>query len=97
MHVVASGRRTVHVRREHHDDHFHHRRSDDHFGSRHDHHHANEGGGAVFFVGNDRTGTMAVERSTLRRNPSAGFETPGDKGIFFLGAADPAVTASTIQ
>jgi hypothetical protein len=58
---------------------------------------ANEGGGAVFFVSNDRTGTMAVESSTLRRNPSAGFETPGYKGIFFLGAADPAVTASTIQ
>lgn len=58
---------------------------------------ANEGGGAVFFVSNDRTGTMAVESSTFRRNPSAGFETPGYKGIFFLGAADPAVTASTIR
>ncbi|MEU4744300.1 hypothetical protein AB0G02_28090, partial [Actinosynnema sp. NPDC023658] len=58
---------------------------------------ANEGGGAVFFVSNDRTGTLAVEKSTLRRNPSAGFETPGYKGIFFLGAADPSVTASTIQ
>ncbi|WP_033440282.1 hypothetical protein [Saccharothrix sp. NRRL B-16314] len=57
---------------------------------------ANEGGGAVFFVSNDRTGTMAVESSTLRRNPSAGFETPGYKGIFFLGAADPTVIASTI-
>jgi hypothetical protein len=58
---------------------------------------ANEGGGAVFFVSNDRTGTMAVESSTLRRNPSAGFETPGYKGIFFLGAVDPTVTGSTIQ
>ncbi|WP_461120657.1 hypothetical protein [Saccharothrix stipae] len=58
---------------------------------------ANEGGGAVFFVSNDRTGTMSVESSTLRRNPSAGFETPGYKGIFFLGATDPSVTASTIQ
>ncbi|XVS66645.1 hypothetical protein ACQPYE_11455 [Actinosynnema sp. CA-299493] len=58
---------------------------------------ANEGGGAVFFVSNDRSGTLAVESSTLRRNPSAGFETPGYRGIFFLGAADPTVTASTIQ
>ncbi|MFI9010833.1 hypothetical protein ACIGNX_26710 [Actinosynnema sp. NPDC053489] len=58
---------------------------------------ANEGGGAVFFVSNDRTGTMVVESSTLRRNPSAGFETPGFKGIFFLGAAPPTVTASTIR
>ncbi|MGZ4221139.1 MAG: hypothetical protein ACXVH3_08685, partial [Solirubrobacteraceae bacterium] len=27
--------------------------------------HANEGGGAIFFVSNDRTGTMAIRRSTL--------------------------------
>ncbi|WP_433271736.1 hypothetical protein ACQPZF_13510 [Actinosynnema sp. CS-041913] len=58
---------------------------------------ANEGGGAVFFVSNDRSGTMSVEGSTLRRNPSAGFETPGYRGIFFLGAADPAVSGSVIQ
>ncbi|CCH29750.1 Polymorphic membrane protein chlamydia [Saccharothrix espanaensis DSM 44229] len=58
---------------------------------------ANEGGGAVFFVSNDRSGTLAVESSALRRNPSAGFETPGYKGIFFLGAADPTVSGSTIQ
>ncbi|QQQ78385.1 hypothetical protein IOD16_07965 [Saccharothrix sp. 6-C] len=58
---------------------------------------ANEGGGAVFFVSNDRSGTLAVESSTLRRNPSAGFETPGYRGIFFLGAAEPVVTGSTIR
>jgi len=57
--------------------------------------HANEGGGAVFFVSNDRSGTMAVEGSTLRRNPSDGFET--FPGIFFLGAADPSVSGSTID
>jgi hypothetical protein len=57
--------------------------------------HANEGGGAVFFVSNDRSGTMAVEGSTLRRNPSDGFET--FPGIFFLGATDPAVSGSTIE
>ncbi|HEU5472670.1 MAG TPA: hypothetical protein VFV67_18645 [Actinophytocola sp.] len=58
---------------------------------------ANEGGGAIFFVSNDRTGTMSIEASTLRRNPSAGFETKGLRGIFFLGAANPTVTGSTIQ
>ncbi|HET9139357.1 hypothetical protein [Actinophytocola sp.] len=58
---------------------------------------ANEGGGAVFFVSNDRTGTMSIEASTLRRNPSAGFETKGFRGIFFLGATNPAVSGSTIQ
>ncbi|HKX45233.1 MAG TPA: prepilin-type N-terminal cleavage/methylation domain-containing protein [Planctomycetota bacterium] len=59
--------------------------------------HANEGGGAVFFVSNDRTGTLAIDGSTLRRNPSAGFETAGLPGIFFLGAADPTITASTLE
>ncbi|RKN24118.1 hypothetical protein D7147_03740 [Micromonospora musae] len=47
---------------------------------------ANEGGGAIFFVSNDRTGTMTIENSTLRRNRSGQFETPGHPGIFFLGA-----------
>ncbi|MGB2570383.1 hypothetical protein ACPFP2_18305 [Micromonospora citrea] len=48
---------------------------------------ANEGGGAIFFVSNNRTGTLRIEDSTLRRNPSAGFETRGLPGIFFLGAS----------
>ncbi|MFJ6196677.1 hypothetical protein [Micromonospora sp. NPDC092111] len=55
---------------------------------------ANEGGGAIFFVSNDRTGTMRIEGSTLRRNPSAGFETKGLPGIFFLGARAPTLTTS---
>ena len=45
--------------------------------------HAREGGGAVFFVSNDRTGTLEIRSSVLRGNPSDGFET--DPGIFFLG------------
>ncbi|WP_238018397.1 hypothetical protein KZZ52_09205 [Dactylosporangium sp. AC04546] len=57
---------------------------------------ANEGGGAVFFVSNDRTGTMSIESSTLRKNPSAGFETPGFPGIYFLGAKPPSVQSSTL-
>ncbi|WP_327005525.1 hypothetical protein OHA72_62955 [Dactylosporangium sp. NBC_01737] len=57
---------------------------------------ANEGGGAVFFVSNDRTGTMSIESSTLRKNPSAGFETQGFPGIFFLGARPPSVSSSTL-
>jgi hypothetical protein len=58
---------------------------------------ANEGGGAVFFVSNDRTGTMRIENSTLRRNPSGGFETRGYPGIFFLGARNPTVTNSKLS
>jgi hypothetical protein len=57
---------------------------------------AREGGGAVFFVSNDRTGTMSIDGSTLRHNPSAGFETPGFPGIFFLGRGAPVVTDSTL-
>jgi len=45
--------------------------------------HAREGGGAVFFVSNDRSGVLDIRSSTLRANPSDGFET--DPGIFFLG------------
>ena len=46
--------------------------------------HAREGGGAIFFVSNDRTGTLTVRGSQLVDNPSEGFETI--PGIFFLGA-----------
>jgi hypothetical protein len=45
--------------------------------------HAREGGGAIFFVSNDRTGVLEIRSSTLRGNPSDGFET--EPGIFFLG------------
>jgi hypothetical protein len=45
--------------------------------------HAREGGGAVFFVSNDRTGTLTIRNSTLRDNPSDGFQT--SPGIYFLG------------
>ncbi|MCB2174357.1 MAG: hypothetical protein KQH57_00975 [Actinomycetales bacterium] len=57
--------------------------------------HAREGGGAVFFVSNDRTGSMSISGSTLRRNASDGFETI--PGIFYLGAAAaPSVSRSTV-
>ena len=58
--------------------------------------HANEGGGAIFFVSNDRTGTLRIESSTFQGNPSDGFETAGFPGIFFLGAHDPEVVASSL-
>ncbi|WBB65528.1 hypothetical protein [Micromonospora sp. WMMD812] len=58
---------------------------------------ANEGGGAIFFVSNDRTGTMTIENSTLRKNPSKQFETRGYPGIFFLGARNPATPGSRLS
>jgi hypothetical protein len=57
---------------------------------------ANEGGGAIFFVSNNRTGELRIDRSTLINNPSLGFGTPGYPGIFFLGLGTPQVTSSTI-
>ncbi len=58
---------------------------------------AREGGGAIFFVSNNRTGTLRLEVSTLRRNPSRGFETAGYPGIFFLGSGAPTVISSTLS
>ncbi len=56
-----------------------------------------EGGGAIFFVSNDRTGTVVIRNSKLRKNPSAGFETTGLPGIFYLGSGNPKVTGSSLS
>ena len=58
--------------------------------------HANAGGGAIFFVSNDRTGTLSIASSQLHRNPNDGFQTAGLPGIFFLGAHPPTITGSSI-
>jgi hypothetical protein len=59
--------------------------------------HAREGGGAIFYVSNDRTGTLTIEHSTLHDNPNEGFFTAGYPGIFFLGSGHPIVIDSTIN
>ena len=56
---------------------------------------AREGGGAVFFVSNDRTGSLYIQDSTLRDNPSLGFE--NYPGIFFLGKGQPHISGSTVE
>ena len=61
------------------------------------HNSANEGGGAIFYVSNDRTGTLALRGSTLRSNPNRGFSTAGYPGIFFLGSGHPTVTTSSLS
>jgi hypothetical protein len=66
-------------------------------GSRIEENHANEGGGAIFFVSNDRSGTLLIEDSVLRHNPSGGFETPGYPGIFVLANGPPIVINSIIS
>lgn len=55
---------------------------------------ANEGGGAIFFVSNDRSGALHIDRSHLSNNPSFGFES--DPGIFVL-AGEIDYTDSVIE
>lgn len=61
-----------------------------------EHNRANEGGGAIFFVSNDRSGSLVITDSVLRDNKSGGFETKGFPGIFVLAKGDPVVTGSTL-
>ena len=58
---------------------------------------ATEGGGAIFFVSDDRSGTMSITDSTLTDNPNAGFHTPGLPGIYYLSAHRPTITRSVIR
>jgi hypothetical protein len=50
---------------------------------------ANEGGSAVFFVSNDKTGSITIKDSTSKNNPRGTFETPGLPG-FYVIAKQPA-------
>jgi predicted outer membrane repeat protein len=59
--------------------------------------HANEGGGAIFFVSDDRTGTMSITHSTLEDNPNLVFHTPGLTGIYFLGAHRPMISDTVLR
>ena len=58
---------------------------------------AREGGGAIFFVSNDRTGTVAIADSVLAANPSRGFETTNWPGIFFLGSSIAASDSTILR
>jgi hypothetical protein len=50
---------------------------------------ANEGGSAIFFVSNNRTGSIIIEDSITRGNPRGTFETPDLPG-FYVIAKEPA-------
>ncbi len=64
-------------------------------GSTIEHNRANEGGGAIFFVSNDRSGTLTVQDSTLLDNVSGKFE--NFPGIFALAKSDPTFTNSSVK
>jgi hypothetical protein len=57
--------------------------------------HAREGGGGIFFVSNDRSGTLTIDDSEMHHNPSDGFETI--PGIFYLGNGPMLITDSIID
>jgi hypothetical protein len=58
---------------------------------------APEGGGAIFFVSNDKTGSLVIKDSFLSNNKSGKFETQGYPGIFVLAKGPPTVVSSTIK
>ena len=51
---------------------------------------ANEGGSAIFFVSNNKTGTITITNSITRNNPRGTFETANLPG-FYVIAKQPAV------
>ncbi len=63
---------------------------------------ANESGSAIFYVSNNRTGTMSVQGSTVAANRSIGtaapsFDLPGLPGMFIIAApGQPAISGSSI-
>ena len=57
---------------------------------------ANEGGSAVFFVSNDKSGTIAIHDSITRRNPRGTFETPNLPGFYVQAKAPADTTGSQI-
>ena len=59
--------------------------------------HANEGGSAVFFVSNDKSGSINIADSTTRNNPKGTFETAGLPGFYVLANGPANVVNSQIE
>ncbi len=58
---------------------------------------ANEGGSAIFYVSNDRSGTLSIANSTLTAHPRGTFETDGLPGFFVIAApGQPVISNSSI-
>jgi len=58
---------------------------------------AREGGGAIFFVVNNKQGTLTIKNSALRHNPSGVFWTRPYPGIYFHSGGHPILSNSTIS
>jgi hypothetical protein len=57
---------------------------------------ANEGGSAVFFVSNNRSGSITIKDSIVRGNPRGTFETPDLPGFFVIAKQPTEVINSQI-
>jgi hypothetical protein len=57
---------------------------------------ANEGGSAIFFVSNDRTGSITIRDSITRNNPRGTFETPGLPGFYVIAKGPAQIIGSQI-
>jgi hypothetical protein len=57
---------------------------------------ANEGGSAIFFVSNDRTGSITIRDSLTRNNPRGTFETTGLPGFFVIAKSPAQIIGSQI-
>lgn len=57
---------------------------------------ANEGGSAVFFVSNDRSGSVTIKDSITQNNPRGTFETSDLPGFYVLAKAPATVINSQI-
>ena len=54
-----------------------------------------EGGSAIFFVSNNRTGTMSLKDSSFSAHPAGTFETPNLPGFFIQAATGQPVISNT--
>jgi len=57
---------------------------------------ANEGGSAIFFVSNDRTGSITIRDSITRNNPRGTFETSGLPGFYVIAKGPAQIVGSQI-
>jgi hypothetical protein len=57
---------------------------------------ANEGGSAVFFVSNNKTGSISLTDSITRNNPRGAFETADLPGFFVIAKAPAQLNNSQV-
>lgn len=57
---------------------------------------ANEGGSAIFFVSNDKTGSITIKDSITRYNPRGTFETPNLPGFYVIAKQPAQIISSQI-